>query len=193
MAKRAASAGGGVETAVDPLAVGREAARGLNKVASMADKEYRRQAESETAHEPATPEDAEFFDELDALHSHLSQLETGQGEIRMDVYLTHPLPPGFKERMYFFRVDNFRALEDLNEELARRFQQRGRWGSMQLFLHSKARDELGRWRFIPGGSRTVTIDVEKTPEAAAAAATAAAPTTTASPTVDPIAAAEKMA
>ncbi len=179
------SAGGVAEPPLDPLTVGREAARGLNRVTKIAEKEYERQQ-----HEPPPPgpRDEDLADELDALARHLAQLEAGAGEIRMDIYLTHPLPAGFKERMYLDRIEGFRALDDLNDEIARRIQARGRWGPMQLFLHSKVRGTDGRWQFIPGASRTVALDVAKT-EGAVSAATAA---TTAGVTVDPIAAAEKM-
>lgn len=170
--------------APDPLTVGREAARGLNRVTKIAEEEYRRQQQAPPAPRPG---DEDLADELDALASHLAQLEAGAGEIRMDIYLTHPLPPGFKERLYLDRIEGFRVLDDLNDEIARRIQARGRWGPMQIFLHSKLRGADGRWQFIPGGSRTVAIDIAKTAEAVNAAAA-----TTTAPALDPILAAKTM-
>src|SRR5258708_1219794 len=65
-------AGGGEP--IDPLAVGREAAKGLNKVVRMAEGEQRRQAEHAPPPE-LSPQDEAFYNELDALQAHVHELD----------------------------------------------------------------------------------------------------------------------
>ena len=184
----------GADARPDPLAVGQQAARGLTKVANMADREYRRREAEERplddAGGGATAEGDEQLDELDALLGHLAGLDDGSRGVRMDVYQTAPLPPGFKDRMYLTRLERFRELDDLNEAIVTMIQSRGRWGPFQLYLHAKAKDETGVWRYIPGASRTVVLDVPRTETAVAAAATLnPASPPPAPPPVDPITAA----
>jgi hypothetical protein len=184
-------AGGVATPAPDPMTVAREAARGLGRVARMAEEEHRRQPPPEPPREDLPPGAEDFYAELDALQAHVQQLEGGAGQVRMDVYLTHPLPPGFKARMHCFTIEGFGAIDNLNAELVRQHQAQGRWGPLQLFLASKARDDNGIWRYVPGASSTVSVFVPKT-EAAVAAAAAAVGTPAPGVPMDPIAAAEKM-
>lgn len=173
-----------------PLQVARAAAKAAGTAARVAADEANRQRPPEEALPPATSEEAELEDELAALHAHLSTLQAGAQRVRMDIYLMNPLPPGFKHQLYLDRLEDFRTVENLEQEIARKIQARGRWGPMEVRLSSKLCDpDTGVWRYLRHDM--LGLDVERT-EAAVQAATQATAPATAAGSLNPIDAAKTM-
>jgi len=199
MAKRGSGGAAGV---ADPLDLARGALRTANRALSAEERAAREREQLLGGDPPPlTPEEEAFEDQYEALQHHLLDLPTDHSA-RAEVYFLSPVPPGCEApHKVPGAISDFRAIDDLGEEIERLIQRAGFWGSYKVRVRPKVfcpgPHQTGRGNPCPGrrwhfeGHHDLSLTVRRSDEAAeiAAASGRGAPAT---PAIDPITAARTM-
>lgn len=201
MARKGAGAGA---PTVDPLDLAAQGLRTAGRALSAAERDAReRERELEDPPPAATPEEEAFDDQYEALHHHLANLPTDHNA-RIEVFFLSPVPPGCEapHKIPGRIAGDFRAIDDLSDEIERLIQKAGFWGSYKLrllpkvFCPSPHVSNRGnpcpgkRWHFE--GHHDVSLTVRKNDEAAEIAAANSRVTAPGAAAIDPITAARTM-